>query len=226
MIVIRTKNYSKKQKEENEEKAAPIIKNDQNKMVNLGKAGLGLAGAVGIGAGVEAGRSLYQGAKLKKDFDEVKHLKDNPALRKHAKKFIKDYTKNIPIPGLSDKIINSVRVAEKNMPKLDTIDKISTYGGWMNKASNIDRTVLNNAGDWAKNGVDEFLSKHSKEIGEDGVKLANKVPSIVRRAGKMGVHLKNAKWLGKTGAKIAGVSGLLYLNGRSLQQGTGDVITR
>lgn len=35
-------------------------------MVNLGKAGLGLAGAVGLGAGVEAGRSLYQGAKLKK----------------------------------------------------------------------------------------------------------------------------------------------------------------
>lgn len=216
MIILREKNFSKG--------GDPLVKNDSDKMVDFGKVGLGVSGAIGLASGVEAGKSMYQGYKLKKEYNKVKNLKNNPVVRKKTKDFIKEYTKNIPIPGVSDKIIDNLRFAEKNAPKLDTIDKISTYGKWWNRSSNIDRTILNNAGDWAENGVNDFISKHSKELGEDGVSSMKKIPDLVRRGGKMGVYLKNAKGLGKAAASLGSVSGLLYLNGRSLQQGTNDVL--
>lgn len=53
-----------------------------------------------------------------------------------------------------------------------------------------------------------------------------KLPGIARRVGKMGVALKNAKGLGKAAAGLGSASGLLYLNGRSLENGTDRPVTR
>lgn len=219
MIIFRELKFSEKE-------GKPIINNDAAHMTNAGRIGLQAAGGLGILAGIETGRSLYHGSKLYKDINEIKQLKDNPNFRKVAKRIIKDQSKKIPVPGIDNKIIEKIKFAEQNFPKFDKIDKINTAYKWWQRSSKPNRTILNNLGDYTDKGVNEVVSKYGKELGEDGTKLVKRLPKLSSRFGKMGVALKNAKGLGKISATLGSASGLLYLNGRSLESNKDRPITK
>lgn len=219
MIILREKTYSR-------EEGKRIVENDAAHMTNFGRVGLQASAGLGGLAAIETGRSLYHGARLYKKKKDLEKLKDDPKFRKVAKKIIKEQSEKIPIPGLGDSIIEKIRFAERNAPKFDKIDKINTAHKWWKRVGNLNRTILNNLGDYTEKGVNDVISKHSDELGETGIDAMKKLPGIARRVGKMGVALKNAKGLGKAAAGLGSASGLLYLNGRSLENGTDRPVTR
>ena len=53
------------------------------------------------------------------------------------------------------------------------------------------------------------------------MKLLNRVPGSVKKASNMLLHWKNARALGRAAKISAAAGGLLYLNGRALQEGSG-----
>lgn len=64
-MIIKRKLYSTPARQEN-------TPQDVNVLKTLGKTGLGIAGAAGIAAGAETGRSLYHIASTYDDFKQVK----------------------------------------------------------------------------------------------------------------------------------------------------------
>lgn len=214
------KRFSKSKSDEAENKRS--TPKDANTMTALGKTGLQAAGVLGTVAGVELGRGAYHAAKVAKDVSEVKKLKDNKIIREHIKEVIRD---KAPTKGIANDVIDKVRWAEKNAPEFSKIDKVQKGLNWWNKGSNLSRTVLDNADKYAKMSVDSYIDKHGAKMTEEGLNALRRIPKTVRHAGKAATGLKNAKAIGKGALLVGQTGGLLYLNGRGLQEGSGKGVT-
>lgn len=193
---------------------------DANFMTKAGTVGLTTAGALGLAAGVEGGRSLAMAPSLLKEVSELKGLKDNKSIRAEIKNRIKS-NPYLAASGLSDEIIDKVRWAEKHPPKFSKIDKINKGWNYLNQGSKLSRTVLGNAETYAGLGVEGLKNKYNGKLSQQEIELMNKAPKTVGRASKMLLRWKNARALGRGAKWAAGVGGLLYLNGRALQTGSG-----
>lgn len=194
---------------------------DANAMTQLGKVGLGAAGLLGLGAGIEGGRSMRYVPSLSKEIDNIKGLKDNKVIRSS----IKDQLGRIPIPGAKEIITDKVHFLEKNPPKFSKIDKFNRGVSILNKGSKLSRTILNNAEDYSKLGVEHLKKKHAGKLSKAEIDVLDKAPKTVGKASKMFLHWKNARGLGRGAKWAAGIGGLMYLNGRSLQQGSDLPVT-
>ena len=155
-----------------------------------------------------------------KDVKEIKDLKNNKELRASIKNKLRNNL-FLHSSGIDDKIIDKVRWVEKNPPKFSKIDRINKAWNYLNKGSKLSRTVLGNADTYTKLGIESLKDKHKGSLTEEEMKLLNRIPGSVKKASNMLLHWKNARALGR-GAKIsAAAGGLLYLNGRALQEGSG-----
>lgn len=221
--MYKIKRFSKSKSDDAEKKSKSTPK-DANAMTAIGKTGLGLAGVGAAAAGVELGRGGYHAAKVAGDIGELYKLKDDKLIRSHAKDFIKsNYIINRL--GISDRIIDKARWAEKNMPEFSTLDRIQKGANWWNTASNQSRTVLNNAEHYAKMGVDNYIGKHKDKLSKGAIDRLNKLPTTVSNAAKAGTALKNAKLIAVPAAIAAQAGGLFYLNGRALQESSSKTNT-
>lgn len=214
------KRFSKSKRDEAENKRS--TPKDANAMTALGKTGLQAAGVLGTAAGVELGRGAYHASKVAKDVSKVKKLKDNKVVREQVKNLIKD---KAPTKSIANDVIDKVRWAEKNAPEFSKIDKIQKSLNWWNKGSNLSRTVLNNADKYAKMGIDSYIDKHGAKMTEEEINALRRIPKTVRHAGKAATGLKNAKAIGKGALLVGQAGGLLYLNGRGLQEGGSRGVT-
>ena len=183
-------------------------------MTKAGTVGLTTAGALGLAGGVEGGRALSKAPSLLRD------IKDNKAIRADVKRRLQNNV-YIHSSGIDDKIIDKVRWIEKNPPKFSKIDRINKSWNFLNKGSKLSRTVLGNADTYTKLGIESLKEKHKGSLTEEEMKLLNRVPGSVKKASNMLLHWKNARALGRAAKISAAAGGLLYLNGRALQEGSG-----
>ena len=203
-----TKSSSKKKKDDN-------IRDDAKVLKTVGKTGLITAGALGVGAGIEAGRSVKDLMDIKDDIAGIKNLRKNKAIREIVKDQV---VKHVPHP-YSDQIIDKVRWTEKNFPKINKIDKYSRpYGLWNNASKKVSRTALDNADRYAQMATDELTKRVGPEkLNETELKHVKRIPYAVRKAAKSITHWKNARALRKGAAVIGGLSGAAYINGRMIE---------
>lgn len=188
-------------------------------MTKAGTVGLTTAGVLGLASGVEGVRSLSNAPSLMKDIKEIKDLKNNKELRAS----IKNKLQNNPLlhsSGIDDKIIDKVRWVEKNPPKFSKIDRINKSWNYLNKGSKLSRTVLENADTYTKLGIESLKNKHKNSLTKKEIELLNKIPGFVKKGSNM-LHWKNARTLGRTAKISTAAGGLLYLNGKALQEGSG-----
>lgn len=189
-------------------------------MTKAGTVGLTTAGALGLASGVEGVRSLSNAPSLMKDIKEIKDLKNNKELRASIKNKLRNNL-FLHSSGIDDKIIDKVRWVEKNPPKFSKIDRINKAWNYLNKGSKLSRTVLGNADTYTKLGIESLKEKHKGSLTEEEMKLLNRVPGSVKKASNMLLHWKNARTLGRAAKISTAAGGLLYLNGRALQEGSG-----
>ena len=216
MIILRKLFSSRKKNKKLENDVENKGPRDANIMTQAGKVGLAGASGLGLMAGVEATRSAMNAPKIINDLKEIKTLKDNPYIRKEVKSQIK----RIPYPGASDVIVDKVRWIEKNPPKFSKLDKIEKGWRYLNKGSKLSRTVLQNAENYSGLAVEGLQNKYKGKLNEAEVNALKKVPKSVGRVANSLLHFKNAKLLGRGALALGSAGGLLYLNGRSLQEGS------
>lgn len=188
--------------------------------VSAGKTGLAIAGGLGAASLAQAGRAVSYTPGLVKDFKDVMALRKNKEVRNMVKSEIRGTTAFIPVPGLSDQIINKLRNAEGvyNNTKFSTLDRIQKGYNILNQASNQSRTTLYNAGDWAKIAKGRLLKSHPTIAdNKNVVKVMDRGADEVGRFGKAALNFKNAKLLGRSALAVAGVSGAAYLHGKELK---------
>lgn len=217
MIILRNKIFSKRKKNKKRDEESP---KDANIMTKAGTVGLTTAGALGLAAGIEGGRALSDAPSLLKDIKEIKALKDNKAIRADVKRRLQN---NIYLhaSGIDDKIIDKVRWIEKNPPKFSKIDRINKSWNYLNKGSKLSRTVLGNADTYTKLGIESLKDKHKNSLTKEELELLDKVPKSVKKGSRMLLRWKNARALGRAAKISSAAGGLLYLNGRALQEGSG-----
>ena len=193
---------------------------DANIMTKAGTVGLTAAGGLGLLAGTEGVRSLVHAPSLMKDVNDLKALKDNKILRKSVKEQL---YKNpyLNVSGVADQVVDKVRWVEKNPPKFNKIDKINKGWNFLNKGSKLSRTILENAENYSRLGVEGLKNKHQGKLTQEEIRVLDKAPKSVGKASKMLLHWKNARALGRAAKWTAGIGGLLYLNGRAMQTGAG-----
>lgn len=199
------KHFSTGSHEQNPPKDARALK-------TTGKIGLQVAGLTAAAGGVELGRSAYHATTLVPELKQLKNLRKNKYLRSSIKQRIKE-----TLPGQADTIIEKTKWAESNFPKFSKVDKLQRGISLWNKTSQPSRTILNNAERYVGMGV-EGVKKHagSKMTAQEKAAL-DSLPRTARKLAKTGTALKNAKALGKAAAVVGQVGGLLYLNGRALE---------
>lgn len=223
-MIIKRKWFStpleiRKAKEQQKQNKGDSLK-DANIMTKAGTVGLTTAGALSLAAGVEGARSLSKAPSLMKEVNELKSLKDNKAFRSEIKTRLKA-NPYLNVSGAADEIIDKVRWAEKHPPKFSKLDKLNKGWNFLNKGSKLSRTVLGNAETYARLGVEGLQNKYKGKLSQQEIELMNKAPKSVGKASKMLLHWKNARALGRGAKWAAGIGGLLYLNGRALQTGSG-----
>lgn len=83
------------------------------------------------------------------------------------------------------------------------------------------RTVLGNADTYTKLGIESLKDKHKNSLTKEELELLDKVPKSVKKGSRMLLRWKNARALGRAAKISSAAGGLLYLNGRALQEGSG-----
>lgn len=96
------------------------------------------------------------------------------------------------------------------------ISRAIFLGKAWNKLASLPRIVLLNAGRLTEGGTNAIVN-NVNGITDTGKSIMNKVPGVVDRFAKSGLHLKNSRglMLGATG--LASLGGYFYVNGRGLQ---------
>ena len=197
---------------------------DADLMVGAGKVGLAGAGVLGTGAVIEGGRSLYHLGKSGQSVKKVvKNIADNPELQRKLENVGKKALAAMEGEGgLSSSIVDSIKAGGKSFIKDSTeiaknlksspIGKAKLVGRIWKATGNesIPRFALLNAEYLSKTGLEKGLGKETAE------KLSE-LPKLVGHLGKTGLHRRNMKYLGKGGAALASLGGILYVNGRALQ---------
>ena len=221
------KNTSKRGVSGGEEEAVEIDNpRDANVMVKAGKVGLGAAGALGTGAVIEGGRSLYHFGKAGANIQQIaKDATGNKELQERLVRAGKRAAAAVGEGTGLESVINSAGAAAKSYLrdasgvaknlKHSTIGRIKLIGNAWRGLQNesVPRFVLLNSEYLTKRALDKVTAG----AGEDIKKPLEKVPKLVGNLAKSGLHGRNMKGLGKAAAGLASASGILYVNGRALQ---------
>jgi hypothetical protein len=190
---------------------------DANIMTNLGRTGLAVTGLIGGAGLVEGGRAVYNGAKTVKEGKQLlKEVKD-PKVREALIGVTKAGGRAISSNGESmvENLIHTGASQYKGLKK-SKIDRARIIANGWNRVSQLPRIVLLNSGDIAHKGVEYAIGKNPS-MSKESQSIMRRVPKIVEYGGRSALRLKNSKGLLKAAGAVGGVSGLTYVNGRSLQ---------
>jgi len=209
---------------------------DSNAMVAAGKVGLGGAAMLGGAGAYQFGKALHQVAKAGKEGKIAKDIiANNPGIEKKLIGAINSgVNKSVlgksvggvvsALTGVPSEKVGQIAIdkgkdiygAYKNL-KRSPISRANFLWNTWNNISRAPRIVLLNS-ETAFNGAANSIIKNG------GKKLTKEGEQVVRSAGKAaghlansGLYLKNSKGLFKGASALAGLGGLLYINGRSLQ---------
>lgn len=203
-----------------------VDSNIANTTTNLGKVGLAGTALLAGGSLVEGARAGKGVVEVGKDLGELAKLRNDPTVRAEIKKLIQaggDRVDNklggVVKLGLGDKAVDLVKKGEGfyNNTKFSTIDRAQKYWGFLNKGADLNRTILNNAGDWSEQGLNELKTKLGPEISDKTKQVIDKLPGSVRKTADSLTHFKNARALGRGALALGGVAGVAYYHGKSLQ---------
>lgn len=200
----------------------PQTPRDADIMVKAGKVGLGTAGVLGAGTVIEGGRSLYHLGKTGKTAKTVlRDMTDNKELQNKLLKAGEIAASKVgigDIPGATREaaksyIRNSTEIA-KNL-KHSPIGRIKLVGRIWKGLGNekVPRFILVNSEYLTK----EILAGATHDMSEKTKEQLKNVPKLAKHAANSGLHYRNMKYLGKGAAGLATLGGILYVNGRSLQ---------
>lgn len=190
---------------------------DANIMTNLGRTGLVVTSTLGGAGLVEGGRAVYNAAKTvnegKQLLGEIKDPKVKEALIGATKAGGRAISSNGE--NLVENLIQSGASQYKGLKKSNIDRARIIWNGW-NRVSQFPRIVLLNSGDIAHKGV-EYAIKKNPEMSKESQSIMRRAPRIIEYGGRSALRLKNSKGFLKAAGAVGGVSGLMYVNGRSLQ---------
>ena len=189
---------------------------DANIMTALGKTGLTGAGILaGVGT-VEGAKSVHHLVKAKKAGADLVNLVGssnsnflkNPSTREGISQILKG---EIPTKLLEGGVKTYGNLKKSKIGKAQFL-----WNSWNNLA-NLPRIALLNMGDASKQGVNFIKRKSSNVLTKEAHAALDKIPTVVENLGQSGIRLKNARGLFKGASALAGIGGIMYINGRSLQ---------
>ena len=200
-----------------------INSRDTNAMLSAGKVGLGLGPAVGVGSAYHAGRAIYHGSKgLKQGMDSFNVIRDSKVLTEGFRDAL-----NSKLPaGYGDKLIDAGKkfMEYKNANMTGSqVGKIELGLNIANKASRLPRFITNNAHLAVDNSMTGIKNLHYGKLTSAELAALDNVTLATKNIGRSATFLRNAKFLGKGAVAVGGLSGALYINGRSIkatEQGT------
>lgn len=206
------------------------IKNDGSIMTAAGRVGLTTAAGIGLGAAYQGSRAVIEGYRGKKELSKFLDATKDPEVRKNISNSIKKGISGVvsrsnpqAATAIGPAVSQAVSMAESGLKtgydtyrglKKSPISRANLVINYWNKLSRAPRIALLNAETGAKAVVNQAMPHLT---GEAEKKAVGYIPGIVQRAANSGLHLKNAKLLGRASAGLASISALTYVNGRALQ---------